>query len=89
MPKDGWVTVGEYPNASCAEIASGLLSTMKLPHRIWPTLRGTLVPNGGGTYLIYVAPALAEEATRVLSESSTSDDELTAQALAVPPPDDA
>ena len=41
-----------------------------------------------GNYYIWVAPGLANEAKSILSESSISDAELTAQALADSPPDD-
>ena len=89
MSKDDWVTVGEYQNASSAQIASALLTTMEVPHKIWPTTRPVVGMSSSGNYYIWVAPGLAEEAKTVLSESAISDAELTAQALAEPPPDDA
>jgi hypothetical protein len=89
MSKDDWVTVGEYPNASSADIASALLTTMNVPHKIWPTTRPVVGMSSSGSYFIWVAPELAGEATSLLSESSVSDAELTALALADPPPDDA
>jgi hypothetical protein len=87
---DDWVTVGDYPNESCAKIASALLTGMDLPLRIRPNSRDWpgAIPRGV-SFLIYVAPGLAAEAKRILSETSISDAELTAQALADPPPDDA
>jgi hypothetical protein len=89
MSKDDWVAVGEYQNASSAQIASALLTTMKVPHKIWPTTRPVVGMSSSGNYNIWVAPGLAEEAKNVLSESAISEAELTAQALAEPPPDDA
>lgn len=89
MSKDDWVTVGEYKNASSAQIASALLTTMEVPHKIWPTTRPVVGMSSSGNYYIWVAPELVEEAKSVLSESAISDAELTAQALAEPPPDDA
>jgi len=89
MAKDDWVTVGEYPNASSAQIASALLTTMKVPHKIWPTTRPVVGMSSSGNFYIWVAPALAEKAKSILTESSISDADLTALALADPPPDDA
>jgi hypothetical protein len=89
MSKDDWVTVGEYQTASSAQVASALLTTMKVPHKIWPSTRPVVGMSPYGNYYIWVAPGLAEEAKSVLSESTISDAELTAQALAEPPPDDA
>jgi hypothetical protein len=89
MSKDDWVTVGEYQNASSAQIASALLTTMKIPHKIWPTTRPVVGMSSSGNYYIWVAPGLVEEVKSILSESAIADEELTAQALAEPPPDNA
>lgn len=87
MSKDDWITVGEYPNSSCAQIASALLTESSVPHRIWPNTRPA--PMASKPYLIYVAPELGDRAREVLADSSISEDELAALALASPPPEDA
>jgi hypothetical protein len=86
--KGDWVTVGEYSNAPSAQVASALLTTMGLKHRIWPTTRlfGTAAD---GDHYIWVAPELVDEATRILSTSTVSERELATLALKDPPPDDA
>jgi hypothetical protein len=89
MATDDWVTVGEYSNSSSAQIASVLLATMEVPHKIWPTTRPVVGMSSSGNYYIWVAPELAEEAKGILSESSISDAELAALALSDPRPDDA
>jgi hypothetical protein len=87
VANDDWITVGDYPDEACLRVASALLTAMKIPYRIWPTSRRALAQLGQ-PYIIYVAPDLADEAKRILSESEISDAELAALALASPPPDD-
>jgi hypothetical protein len=86
MATDEWVVVGEYPNVSSAEVASGLLSSMELQNEILPQTDS--LTSSGECYLA-VPPELADEARRILSESAVSDSELTELALKEPPPDDA
>ena len=86
MAADGWVVVAEYPNASSAEVASGLLSSMGVQSEILPVADSL---TSGGECRISVPPELADEAQRILSESSVSESELTELALKDPPPDDA
>jgi hypothetical protein len=88
MASDDWVTIGDYPDEMSMRVASALLTAMKVPHRIWPpTVRA--LAHVGEPYILYVAPGLAEEAKRILTEPPISDVDLTAMALASPPPDDA
>jgi hypothetical protein len=86
MVADNWVVVAEYPNASSAEVASGLLSSMGVQSEISPAADSL---TSSGECRISVPPELADEAKRILAESSVSDDELTELALKDPPPDDA
>lgn len=88
MDSDDWVTVGEYPDVPTLRIATAILTAMKIPYRIWPeTSRG--MAQCGQPIILYVAPDLAEDAKRGISGSAITDAELTALALATPPPDDA
>jgi hypothetical protein len=86
MVTDDWVVVAEYPNASSAEVASGLLSSMGVRSEISPMADSL---TSGGECCISVPPELADEAKRILSESTVSEGELTELALKDPPPDDA
>jgi hypothetical protein len=88
VANDDWVTVGDYPDETNLRVATTLLTAMKIQYRIWPTTQRAL-SQFGQSYIIYVAPNLAEEAKRILSESEISDAELAALALESPPPDDA
>jgi hypothetical protein len=83
---DDWVIVAEYPNASSAEVASGLLASMSIQSEILPVADSL---TSGGECCLSVPSELADEAKRILSESSVSDSELTELALKDPPPDDA
>ena len=88
MDRNDWVTVGEYPDVPTLRIATAILTTMKIPYRIWPeTSRG--LAQCGQPIILYVAPDLAEDAKRIIAGSEIPDTELTALALASPPPDDA
>jgi hypothetical protein len=86
MATDDWVIVGEYPNISAAEVASGLLTNMGVQNEIVPEADSL---TSGGECLITVPPDVAEDAKQILSQSSVSDSELTDLALKDPPPDDA
>jgi hypothetical protein len=86
MAADDWVIVEEYPNVSTAEVAAGLLSSMGVQNEIVP--QADSLTSGGECYIL-VPPDVADEAKRILSESSVSETELTDLALKDPPPDDA
>jgi hypothetical protein len=86
MATDDWVVVAEYPNASSADVASGLLSNMGIQSEVLPVADSL---TSGGECRLSVPPELADEAKRILSDSSVSDSELTELALRDPPPDDA
>jgi len=86
MAADDWVIIEEYPNVSYAEVASGLLSSMGVQNEILPVADSL---TSGGECCISVPPELADEAKRILSESSVSEGELTELALKDPPPDNA
>ena len=89
MAKDDWLTVGEYSNAASARVAAGLLTSMGVAHRVWPSPQLMPGADPSGDFYIWVAPEFADEAKRILSESALSDEELTKLALKEPPPDDA
>lgn len=89
MANDDWVTVGEYPNVSCAEVGSGLLTSMGVPHRIWPRIHSVVGSSSLAPFYIWVAPEDADEAKRILTEAPISDEELSDLALREPRPDDA
>jgi hypothetical protein len=85
MPNSDLVSVAEYPDAISVKVGSALLTSMGVPHRVYPRayyLRGDY-------YYIWVSPELAEEARRILETTVLSEDELENLALKYPPPDDA
>lgn len=86
MATDDWIMIAEYPNVSSAEVASGLLASMDVQNEILPVADSL---TSGGECYISVPPEVADEARRILSESTVSESELTDLALKEPPPDDA
>jgi hypothetical protein len=86
MATDDWIMIAQYPNVSSAEVASGLLTSMGVQNEILP---GTDALTSSGECYISVPPEGADEAKRILSESSVTESELTDLALQEPPPDDA
>ena len=84
MATDDWVIVAEYPNASSAEVASGLLSSLGVRSEILPVADSL---TSGGECSLSVPPELADEARRILSESAVSEGELAELALKDPPPE--
>jgi hypothetical protein len=86
MAADNWIMIAEYPNFSSAEVAAGLLSSMGVQSEILPVADSL---TSSGECYISVPPEVADEARRILAESSVSERELTDLALKEPPPDDA
>jgi hypothetical protein len=89
MTKDDWVIVGEYSNSASARVAAGLLKGHGTASRLWPNPQPTVGADMAGDFYIWVAPAVAHEARRILAIPKVSEEELTRQALNEPPPDDA
>jgi hypothetical protein len=86
MATDDWTVVGEYPNISSAEVASGLLSSLGVRSEILPVADSL---TSSGECYVSVPPEMADEAKRILAGTSVSESELTDLALQEPPPDDA
>jgi hypothetical protein len=80
-PKD-WVSVTESGERLSARIISARLADAGIP------LRVSEPQSSAGQCSIWVPADRASEARRILSEVSVTDEELTALALAEPPPDD-
>lgn len=89
MSKGDWLDVGEDYDEASATVMSNLLSFMKMPHRVVPRINPNYASPARWPFSIWVAPENLEEAKRILAEKQVSDEELTAQALREPPPDDA
>ncbi len=88
MSEGDWLDVGEDYDESSATVMSRLLTFMKMPHRVVPTLDVNYASPRIGPFAIWVAPENLEKAKRILAEGQVSDEELTSQALREPPPDD-
>jgi len=80
-----WMSIGEHLNYQSAGIVSKALDLAEIPHRIVRSARPLHDPR----CWIWVPPQRAEEAQQALAECLVPDDELTEDALAYPPPDDA
>jgi hypothetical protein len=86
VPSTAFVSVGVYSDPISVRVASGLLTSMGVPHRISPPNMYYLAVR---TYYLLVAPELAEEAKRILGTSVVSEEELGELASKNSPPDDA
>jgi hypothetical protein len=78
-----WVKVGTYSNAYSAKSASTLLTSLKIPNTM--QCYGTIVLVECYIWVPRECEANAKEAL----EASIPEEELTADALKEPPPDDA
>lgn len=78
-----WVKVGTYPNAFSASSASALLTSIQIPNRRQRYGTVQIIEC-----YIWVPSKFESDAKEALS-AAISDDELTAEALKEPPPDDA
>ena len=88
MTDNDWVRIGEYSNLESAEVVAGRLSAEGVPNRVVSTDPGGPLFGALGEYSVLVPPDAAEAATRILSDSSITDADLTTLALEDPPPDD-
>jgi hypothetical protein len=89
MSNNDWPSLAECDDPASAAVMSRLLSLMKMPHRVVPRIDMNYATPPNGPFSIWVAPENLEAAKRILAEGQVSDEELTAQALREPPPDDA
>jgi hypothetical protein len=78
-----WVKVGTYPNAFSANAAAALLTSIKIPNKLQSYGLFQVLE-----YYIWV-PRIFEADAREGLNAAISDEELTAEALKEPPPDDA
>jgi hypothetical protein len=84
-----WVSVGEYQDASSAQVVSQRLTIEGIPNRVVFGYLGSTYPSTGSSPCwIWVPPQSADEAKEILKEPPVSDSELAALAMKYPPPDD-
>jgi hypothetical protein len=85
MSESDWVTVGVYTGVGSAEVASGLLTGLGIPSRIY---RPPAPRFRSGECYVWVPPQLAEVARTALAPNPVSEEELTRLALKSTPPED-